>query len=260
MARRVRALVAAQPGEIVAARGRRVQRPGRRLAAERRQRRALGPRVHEAAHVGLDVAPGAEQAERKARLEHDASERQPAAARRGHAEHHLAHSARRDIDHELRARGEMAREDRRPVERGAAVEVQAKLRRLAGEHRLGAAGGYRDAREIARGMHHPREAEAGEQEGEGKAERQRVVDRADEQHRERAAEEPAQARRHDVNAPVHELHRAALRRSEAVEPVGEARVTLEKALDHAVGPSYFQRPRQAPSTRLGYSGFPRLPL
>ena len=54
--------------------------------------------------------------------------------------------------------------------------------------------------------------------------------------------------------PVHQHHRARLGRREAVEPVGETRVALEQAADHAVGPSYFQRPRQAASTRLGYSG------
>ena len=46
---------------------------------------------------------------------------------------------------------------------------------------------------------------------------------------------PPQARRHDVDAPVHQHDRAALGRREAVEPVGDARVALEKPADHAVG-------------------------
>src|SRR5688500_20216704 len=94
----------------------------------------------------------------------------------------------------------MAREDRRPVERGAAVEIEPELRRLAGEHRLRAPGADGDAREVARGVHHAGEAEAGEQEGEREAERERVVDRADEEHDERGGEVPTKARRDDVRA------------------------------------------------------------
>ena len=69
---------------------------------------------------------------------------------------------------------EVAREDRGPVERAAPVEIQPELRRLAGEHRLGASGGDRDAREVARGVHHAGEAERGQQEGEREPERQRA--------------------------------------------------------------------------------------
>ena len=154
----------------------------------------------------------------------------------------------------------MAHEDRRALEAGARLQVQPKLRRLAGEHRLGAPGADGHTREVARRVHHAGERQAGEEEGEPEAEGQRVVDRADEQDEERQDEEPAELRRHDVDAPVHEHHRAAFRRREAIEPVGKARMTLEQHADHPIGPSYFQRPRQAASTRFGYSGCPSEPL
>ena len=154
----------------------------------------------------------------------------------------------------------MAREDRRPVEPRPAVEVEAELRRFAGEHRLGAADADRHARQIARGVHHPGEPQAGEEKGEREAERQRVVDRADKENAERRGEQPAEARRHDIDAAMDQHHGAVLGRREAVEPVGEARMALEQRADHAVGPSYFQRPCQAARTMFGYSARPRLPL
>src|ERR1051325_8433554 len=98
------------------------------------------------------------------------------------------------------------------------------------------------------------------EEREREAERQRIVDRADEQDEEGQCEQPALRRRQDVDAPVHEHDGAVFRRREAVEPVREPRVAIEKRADHPMGPSYFQRPRQAESTRSGYWRCPREPL
>ncbi len=260
MARRVGELVGTHARVIVIARRRRAQCTAHAFGARHRQRRALGLRIDEAARVGLHVAPCAEDAERKPRLQHHAPEGKPSAVRSRHREDHLGKRRGGHVDHHLRARFHMARKDGRTIEPGARVEVDAELRRLAGKHRLGAPYAHRHARQIARRVHHAGESHAGEEEGEREAEREGVVDRADEQDGERQDEEPAELCRHDVDAPVHEQHHAALRRREAVEPVGEPRPALEQRVDHPMGPLYFQRPRHADSTRLGYSGWPSEPL
>ncbi len=154
----------------------------------------------------------------------------------------------------------MAHENGRPIEAAAIVQMQAELGRLAREHRLRAAGAHAEARKVARGVHHAGEPQPGEQEGKREAQPERVVDGADQQDGQGGAEQPAQARRHDVHAAVHQHHRAALRRLEAVEPVREPRIPLKDRADHAVGPSYFQRPFHAASTWSGYCALPRLPL
>jgi hypothetical protein len=100
-------------------------------------------------------------------------------------------------------------------------------------------------------VHHAGEAESGEKEREREAQCEGVVDRADQQDGERDAEKQAQARRHDVHAAVNEDDGAVLGRPETPDPVGDARVALEQTGDHAVGPSYFQRPLHAESTCSG---------
>jgi hypothetical protein len=163
--------------------------PASRSAAAAASARA---RVDEAARFRLDVAPGAEQAEREARLQHHAAERSQPRCAAGTCSTTSPTPPAGTSSTSCGAAREVAHQDRRPVEGDAAVEIEAELRAVAGEHRLGAPGAHREAREVARGLHHAGDAHAGEQEGEAEAERERVVDRADEQDGERRAEQPAE--------------------------------------------------------------------
>src|SRR5262245_43350687 len=115
-------MVGAQAGEIVVAGHIRA-----RLAATG-MRSACGKRaeqwfwIHQAMRIRLDVAPCAEQAERKPRFEHHAAKREAPTPRRRYREHRVDRRVAANVHDDLRARAEVAREDRRPVEARLVLE------------------------------------------------------------------------------------------------------------------------------------------
>src|SRR3990167_3024582 len=78
------------------------------------------------------------------------------------------------------------------------------MRRFAGEDRLAAARGDDQAVQVAKGMDHADDAEPGEQEDQRMAERQVVVDGADQHQEQRRREQQTAARRDDENPALAE--------------------------------------------------------
>src|SRR5262249_15775011 len=114
-----------------------------------------------------------------------------------------------------------ARHDRHAVELARVIDVQMKAHDPARERRLDSPGADREMREVAgggggRGPPHSRERE-----GEDVAERELVVDRPDQHHEQREAEQHAVARRQDVHAALREEDRPALRDGAAREEAPE---------------------------------------
>src|SRR5215831_8057926 len=209
VARGISGLIGAERGEVVAA-GAGVRRIAPVGNVQRwRQAGVVRPRVDERLHVRLDVAPGAEETDGVARLDRHARELQPPAMDGRQRERRRGAAARRHV--ERVARGREARRDRDAVELARVIDVQMKAYEAAGERRLDPAGADREMREVAIGVEDRRHAHSREQKSEDVAERELVVDRADQHQQEREPEEHAVARRQDVHAALREEDRPALR-------------------------------------------------
>ena len=83
-----------------------------------------------------------------------------------------------------------------------ARQVERKIGDFAGEHRNAAARCDAESVQVAEGMHHADEREAGEQEDEGMAERQVVVDGTGQHGQQGGGKEQAGPRRQDEDAPL----------------------------------------------------------
>ena len=264
VARRIGGLVGTQAGEIVAAlrvgaraarlRARRDRRQRARLRAA--DRRDSGCRARRSSRRGTGRAESASPASRgRAAASRGAAPAPRAPPRPSYEARRRRCSCAPEADGAPGSRAGRSR--RHSTVRGGSCALSPAN---TGSQRPGA---HRQLRQVARGLHHARDSHARQQEGEREAERQRVVDRTHQQDRQRAAEEQPEPARHDVDAPVAEHDRAALRRCIAVEPAHQLRIRAQGKAHgrrQLVAPSYFQRPRQAACTASGYSGRPRLPL
>jgi hypothetical protein len=113
--------------------------------------------------------------------------------------------------------------DRIAVECARIVYDQREARGIAREHRLHAAGGDAQAREVAKRVQDAVDPKCREQEGQDEAQAQVVIDRAAEHQSQRCDEQQAMAGRQDEYPSLHQHDAGGLRAVKLKEPAIGAR-------------------------------------
>ena len=161
-------------------------------------------RVNEAAHRRLQVAPGDEQSQRVGCFQTGARQVQPATVQR--RDRHGGFVQAVGSDGSGDASGFVAGAQFEGQARRIAIarEVERKVGDLAGKDRFAAPGCDDESVQVAKGMHHAGEGEADQQEDEGVAQCQVVIDRAGEHRQQGCGKKEAGARRQDEDAALRE--------------------------------------------------------
>ena len=190
-------------------------------------------RIHQHLHRRPQVAPGAQQTQRVARFQYHLRQSQPAALPCCHRQlQHvpgLGGNGKADAVARLNAVAGAqavclvadiaARLQRMTVQRAAVVQPQFEQRAVTREHRRHRAGRYLQLRQIAKGMQDAHQSHATEQEHQQIAQRQVVVDRADQHHQQGQRKAQALACRQDVEAALAENDGAGLGRMAVSQPL-----------------------------------------
>ena len=188
--------------------------------------RCGGARIDQTGQVGLPVTPGAQQAERVARLHRQARQVQPAALGGRQAQRGARALVRRHVRRSVRLARVPAR--RAQPDRGAfkillVHQQQIKRGQFAGEHRFGLERAQSQMHLIAKGVQHRHQAGRSKKKRQHKAERQVVVDRAGQHRQQRDAKEKAIARRENEHTALMQKDIAAFRPARLEDPVVDHR-------------------------------------
>ncbi len=232
---RIAGAVAAHAGEVVVAGAARAIL--QRLPGQRQRRRILfRPRIDQRRRIRPPVAPGPQQAQRKARLQAHARRPQPAARGGRRRQRDRLAALRRHVGRVRQRRPAVADErqpDRKAVVPAAVDQLQLEARLFAGEHRRCAARDQVQVRQVAKSQDHVDHAARRQQEGQAEAEAERIVDGADEQDHQQHEEAQAGPARQDEHAPVVQEHFARLGIAQleqpAIEPAAQA---ASQGLEH----------------------------
>jgi hypothetical protein len=186
------------------------------VAAAALGRIGLGGRQHQAARIRHEHAPGADQAERPACLQHRATEREAAALQRraGEPDRGLLRRAEREF-------GPLpvcAETQGGATARARVVDQQPEHGVVAGEHRFAATGAQGETVQVAKGVQHARGGAAGEREHQRVTEAEVVVDRGQQHHQQGDGESQSGAGRQHVDAAPAELDRRGLGGADAEQP------------------------------------------